>query len=156
MRATATEAAAARAAADARAAAESDSESGDDEQKEYYYEDKYKEELAETFGITFDTLFTITNMPIKRFADFLHRRGDYPFTFAFVRDPLDRLLSAYKFWGVLHNPAPTKPTFETWLKRKRGEAVEAEAAGEEPGTPAAEPPAPASPPVAPARTPVPA
>ena len=40
-----------------------------------------------------------------------------------MRDPLDRLLSAYKFWGVLHNPAPSKPTFETWLKRKRGEAA---------------------------------
>mmetsp|Transcript_12724 Transcript_12724/g.24334 ORF Transcript_12724/g.24334 Transcript_12724/m.24334 type:complete len:459 (-) Transcript_12724:1180-2556(-) len=39
-------------------------------------EAKYKEELKEAFGITFNGLFTITNMPIKRFADFLHRRGE--------------------------------------------------------------------------------
>jgi hypothetical protein len=32
--------------------------------------------LAENFGILFDQLYTITNMPIKRFADFLHRRGE--------------------------------------------------------------------------------
>mmetsp|Transcript_14164 Transcript_14164/g.20932 ORF Transcript_14164/g.20932 Transcript_14164/m.20932 type:complete len:450 (+) Transcript_14164:26-1375(+) len=39
-------------------------------------EAKYKEELFHTFGISFSNLFTITNMPIKRFADFLHRRGE--------------------------------------------------------------------------------
>lgn len=39
-------------------------------------ETQYKERLAENFGILFDQLFTITNMPIKRFADFLHRRGE--------------------------------------------------------------------------------
>lgn len=39
-------------------------------------EAKYKEELDETFGIQFNNLFTITNMPIKRFADFLYRRGE--------------------------------------------------------------------------------
>jgi len=37
---------------------------------------KYKEELDENFGILFDSLFTMTNMPIKRFADFLYRRGE--------------------------------------------------------------------------------
>jgi radical SAM/Cys-rich protein len=37
---------------------------------------KYKEVLDENFGILFDSLFTITNMPIKRFADFLYRRGE--------------------------------------------------------------------------------
>lgn len=37
---------------------------------------QYKEQLAENFGILFDSLFTITNMPIKRFADFLHRRDE--------------------------------------------------------------------------------
>lgn len=37
---------------------------------------KYKEELDEQFGICFNNLFTINNMPIKRFADFLHRRGE--------------------------------------------------------------------------------
>lgn len=39
-------------------------------------ETQYKEKLMEDFGITFDGLFTITNMPIKRFADFLYRRGE--------------------------------------------------------------------------------
>lgn len=37
---------------------------------------KYKEELDENFGILFNSLFTMTNMPIKRFADFLHRRDE--------------------------------------------------------------------------------
>ncbi|CAB9497148.1 Protein of unknown function (DUF3641) [Seminavis robusta] len=39
-------------------------------------EAKYKEELDENFGILFNSLFTMTNMPIKRFADFLYRRGE--------------------------------------------------------------------------------
>jgi len=39
-------------------------------------EEKYKQELMELFGIQFNNLFTVTNMPIKRFADFLHRRGE--------------------------------------------------------------------------------
>ena len=37
---------------------------------------QYKQQLSDNFGILFDQLFTITNMPIKRFADFLHRRGE--------------------------------------------------------------------------------
>lgn len=39
-------------------------------------EKKYKEELMSNFGIEFNELYTMTNMPIKRFADFLHRRGE--------------------------------------------------------------------------------
>ena len=39
-------------------------------------EEQYKTQLAQNFGILFNSLFTITNMPIKRFADFLHRRGE--------------------------------------------------------------------------------
>lgn len=41
---------------------------------------RYKEELKDNFDISFSNLFTMTNMPIKRFADFLYRRkelGDY-------------------------------------------------------------------------------
>lgn len=38
-------------------------------------ESKYKEELATRFGIVFNDLICITNMPIKRFADALHRAG---------------------------------------------------------------------------------
>ena len=37
----------------------------------------YREELLDRFGIVFDQLYTITNMPINRFAGFLRRRGEY-------------------------------------------------------------------------------
>jgi radical SAM/Cys-rich protein len=37
----------------------------------------YKKQLRENFGIEFNQLFTITNMPISRFADFLARNGKY-------------------------------------------------------------------------------
>jgi len=37
---------------------------------------KYKDVLLENFGIVFNSLFTITNLPIKRFADFLYERGE--------------------------------------------------------------------------------
>jgi radical SAM/Cys-rich protein len=37
----------------------------------------YKRELATRFGIEFHRLFTITNMPIKRFADVLARTGKH-------------------------------------------------------------------------------
>ncbi len=36
----------------------------------------YKKELKELFGIEFNHLYTITNMPIKRFHDYLRRRGE--------------------------------------------------------------------------------
>ena len=39
-------------------------------------EGQYKTQLAENFGILFNSLFTMTNMPIRRFADFLHRRKE--------------------------------------------------------------------------------
>jgi hypothetical protein len=34
-----------------------------------------------------------------------------------IRNPINRLLSAHKFWGVLHNPSEAKPSFELWLQR---------------------------------------
>jgi radical SAM/Cys-rich protein len=37
----------------------------------------YRLELAEHFGIVFNHLFTITNMPIKRFLHLLEREGNY-------------------------------------------------------------------------------
>jgi len=37
----------------------------------------YRRELRNHFGIEFNHLFTITNMPIKRFADFLFREGKH-------------------------------------------------------------------------------
>ena len=39
-------------------------------------EEKYREELAEHFGVVFNSLYAFSNMPIKRFADFLSRRGE--------------------------------------------------------------------------------
>ena len=37
----------------------------------------YKRVLGERYGISFNRLFTITNMPISRFNDYLQRRGEY-------------------------------------------------------------------------------
>ncbi len=38
-------------------------------------EAQYRDELARNFGVVFDRLLTITNMPIARFANQLHSRG---------------------------------------------------------------------------------
>src|SRR5256885_1141676 len=38
-------------------------------------EARYRDELRRGFGIEFHRLFTLTNMPIKRFAEFLARQG---------------------------------------------------------------------------------
>ena len=40
-------------------------------------ETDYRGELAKRFGIRFNRLYTITNMPISRFLDDLHRSGQY-------------------------------------------------------------------------------
>jgi len=40
-------------------------------------EDQYRKELSELFGLHFDRLATITNMPIKRFAHALLRDGEH-------------------------------------------------------------------------------
>jgi radical SAM/Cys-rich protein len=37
----------------------------------------YHRELQEHFGIVFNRLYTITNMPIERFAAWLHNNGEY-------------------------------------------------------------------------------
>ena len=54
----------------------------------------YKRELASRFGIAFDRLLTITNMPIRRYADWLVRRGE---------------LEAYQALLVNHFNAETVP-----------------------------------------------
>ena len=36
----------------------------------------YKQELQEAYGITFNSLFCLNNMPIKRYADYLLRRRE--------------------------------------------------------------------------------
>jgi radical SAM/Cys-rich protein len=38
-------------------------------------EKQYRKELKERFGVSFDSLFTFTNMPVGRFRDFLVRTG---------------------------------------------------------------------------------
>lgn len=38
-------------------------------------ETRWKQEMRRRFGIVFDRLYTITNMPISRFLDFLEERG---------------------------------------------------------------------------------
>ena len=40
-------------------------------------ESDYKEALREQYGIVFNSLFTITNMPISRFESYLRRRGEH-------------------------------------------------------------------------------
>ena len=35
----------------------------------------YKQELRESHGIVFDNLLCLNNMPIKRYVDYLQRRG---------------------------------------------------------------------------------
>jgi radical SAM/Cys-rich protein len=37
----------------------------------------YKNQLRDGFGIEFHNLYTLTNMPISRFAEMLHRNGEY-------------------------------------------------------------------------------
>lgn len=38
-------------------------------------DEAYRDELWKAYGITFNSLMTLTNMPIKRFADYLARNG---------------------------------------------------------------------------------
>ncbi|MCY4426673.1 MAG: arsenosugar biosynthesis radical SAM protein ArsS [Halieaceae bacterium] len=46
----------------------------------------YKRELWQRFGIEFNQLFTITNMPISRFGAVLLASGEYPHYLALLRD----------------------------------------------------------------------
>jgi len=39
-------------------------------------EQQYKAQMLDNYGVLFNNLYTMTNMPVKRFADFLHRRGE--------------------------------------------------------------------------------
>lgn len=48
----------------------------------------YRRELADRHGVTFDHLFTITNMPISRFLEFLDRTGN-------VRGYMELLVKAF-------------------------------------------------------------
>ena len=48
----------------------------------------FKKELKEHFGIDFNSLFTITNIPISRFLDFLVETGNYD-------DYMEKLINAF-------------------------------------------------------------
>lgn len=48
----------------------------------------YKRELKELFGIDFNNLFTITNLPISRFLDFLLKEGKY-------EDYMNKLIASF-------------------------------------------------------------
>jgi radical SAM/Cys-rich protein len=48
----------------------------------------WKKQLSEKFGIVFDNLYTITNLPISRFLEFLEERGK-------TEEYLTRLVDAY-------------------------------------------------------------
>ncbi|HLV80714.1 MAG TPA: DUF3641 domain-containing protein, partial [Chthonomonadaceae bacterium] len=37
----------------------------------------FKKEMASRYGLEFNRLYTLTNMPINRFLDYLHRSGNY-------------------------------------------------------------------------------
>jgi radical SAM/Cys-rich protein len=50
----------------------------------------YKQELGRRFGIVFNQLFTITNMPIARFAEKLRRQGEYEAYTALLRQSFNR------------------------------------------------------------------
>jgi radical SAM/Cys-rich protein len=45
--------------------------------KQEAIEARFRQELARAYGITFNHLYTITNMPISRFLDFLLTSGNY-------------------------------------------------------------------------------
>ena len=58
--------------------------------KEKDLEVKYKQVLSDNFGITFNSLYTMTNMPVKRFADFLYKRDE-------LKDYMDLLVRNFNF-----------------------------------------------------------
>ncbi len=75
-------------------------------------ENKYREELRALFGIEFGRLLTITNMPIKRFAEQLQRWGDYQaymellvnhFNPSAVEDVMCRSMVSVGWDGVLYD-----------------------------------------------------
>ena len=60
----------------------------------------YRRALGERYGISFNRLYTITNMPISRFNDYLRRRGEYEGYTRTLRDrfnaqTIDRLMCRF-------------------------------------------------------------
>ncbi len=72
----------------------------------------YKEQLRQNFGIEFNHLFTITNMPIKRFSEYLVQSGEFEkymgllanhFNFATVSQLMCRSLVSVGWDGKLYD-----------------------------------------------------
>jgi radical SAM/Cys-rich protein len=55
---------------------------------QHLLEAQYKKELQEKWGISFNQLLTITNMPIARFLDYLHASDNY-------EEYMEKLISAF-------------------------------------------------------------
>ncbi len=51
-------------------------------------EDQFKKKLKQVAGVDFNSLFTITNLPISRFLDYLVRSGNY-------EDYMDKLIQSF-------------------------------------------------------------
>jgi len=104
----------------------------------------YRAELGKHFGITFDRLLTITNMPIKRFARELERDGEYEaymallvnhFNAAIVPDLMCRHLISVAHDGTIYDcdfnqaldllpPGPRQTIFEIDdLAAREGKAI---------------------------------
>jgi radical SAM/Cys-rich protein len=90
-------------------------------------EAQYKTQLADNFGILFDNLYTLTNMPIKRYADFLHRRGelqDYMDLLVrnFNRETVPKLMCldmvSVSWDGKVRNQIPMQPVIQRVVLRR--------------------------------------
>lgn len=51
-----------------------------------------------------------------------NKDGIYLMFITSIRNPINRLLSAYKFWGQLNNPDEVKPSLELFLQRRNRQA----------------------------------
>lgn len=49
-------------------------------------ENDYKKQLSERFGVVFNSLFTITNMPIMRFGSYLQSKGEFENYMSLLKD----------------------------------------------------------------------
>jgi hypothetical protein len=69
----------------------------------------YKQELGDAFGVKFNNLFTLTNMPIKRFADSLYQKGE-------LQSYMQLLLDAFNPAAAECAPLSTSPApLSSWM-----------------------------------------
>lgn len=102
--------------------------------------ERYAQELHDNFGISFNDLFTITNMPIKRFADHLYKSGELEkymqllvdnFNVATIPETMCRSLVSVSWDGKLYDcdfnmaleiPTPSGSIFEIQSLRELEQA----------------------------------